>query len=220
MSPEIENKWNNKFPTDSTAWVTKYPDTNPATTRIVIEDDGMGGTLEVERYNYGDWSYFYSRQNGYSGLGSILVGEAKTGKWGDTVYPSSEDETDVVVYRYADFVLLLAEIENELNADGVRALELLNELRTARQLPPVDAAEFGATPAERLDFILEERQFELYGDAKRWWDLVRNNKAIDVMTPIIQSRGIVDALTEDRLFWPIHNDHLLENPLLNQNAGY
>ena len=80
--------------------------------------------------------------------------------------------------------------------------------------------EFGATQAERLDFILEERRFELFGEAKRWWDLVRNDKAIETLTPIIQARGISDPLTQERLLWPIHNDHLLENPLLSQNAGY
>jgi len=220
MSEEIENKWIEKFPTDSTEWVTKYPTTNPATTRTVFVDDGMGGVVEEEHFNYGDWRYFYSRQNGYNGL-SIPIGEAKTGKWGDTVYPSNEDVTDVVVYRFADMVLLYAEVLHHLNpTDAVAPMGVLNQLRTARQLPQVDAAKFGATPEERLDFILDERQFELYGEAKRWWDLVRNNKAIDVMSPIIQTRGITDPLTEDRLMWPIHNDHLLENPLLNQNVGY
>ncbi|WP_299430227.1 RagB/SusD family nutrient uptake outer membrane protein [uncultured Maribacter sp.] len=220
MSPDVEAKWVEKFPTDSTEWVTKYPGVNPATTRTVLVDDGMGGVIPEERYNYGDWRYFFSRQDGFSGLSSILTGEAKTGKWGDTVYPASDDETDVVVYRYADMILLLAEIENELNADGVRALELVNEIRTARQLPQVDAVEFGSNPAERLDFILDERRFELYGEAKRYWDLVRNDKAIETLTPIIQGRGIAEPLTQERLLWPIHNDHLLENDLLSQNAGY
>lgn len=220
MSPEMEIKWTEKFPLDSLAWVEKYPDTNPATTRTVVVDDGMGGTMEEERFNYGDWRFFYSRQNGFSGLSSLEPGEAKTGKWGDTVYPANEDETDVVVYRYADMILLLAEIENELNANGTEALQLINQIRTARLLPQVDETEFGATKAERLNFILDERHFELYGEAKRWWDLVRNDKAIEVMSPIIQSRGVSTPLTEERLLWPIHNDHLLENPKLSQNAGY
>lgn len=223
MSIEIEEKWQERFPTDSTEWVTKYPTTDPATTRTVFVDDGMGGVVEEERLNYGDWRFWYSRQNGYSGLGSIEPGEAKTGKWGDTVYPSNEDETDVVVYRYADMILLLAEIENELNpSDGTAALDIINQLRTARQLPLVDAVEFGATQADRLDYILDERQFELYGEAKRWWDLVRNDKAISTMDPILIQRGINDAFDrgEGRLMWPIHIDHLLENSLLDQNEAY
>jgi len=223
MSEQIENKWTERFPTDSTEWVTKYPTTNPATTRMIFVDDGMGGVVEEERFNYGDWRFWYSRQNGYSGLGSIQSGEAKTGKWGDTVYPSGEDQTDVVVYRYADFLLLLAEIENELNpADGTEALTILNTLRAARQLPAITALEFGATKGERLDFILDERQFELFGEAKRYWDLVRNNKAISTMQPILAERGIDNAFDrgEGSLLWPIHIDHLLENPLLEQNEAY
>lgn len=220
MSEEIENKWIEKFPTDSTEWVNKYPDTDPALTRMVLEPDGMGGQVEVERFNYGDWRYFYARQGGYDALGSIPIGEAKTGKWGDTVYPSNEDVTDVVVYRYADMLLLLAEIENELNGDGIAALNIVNQIRTARQLPLVDSAEFGATQEERLNFILDERQLELYGEAKRWWDLLRNDKAIEVMTPILENRGVPANLTQDRLLWPIFFEHLTENSLLNQNPGY
>ncbi|GAK98047.1 putative outer membrane protein [Nonlabens tegetincola] len=221
MSEEIENKWNDRFPTDSTEWVTKYPTTDPALTRTVIEPDGMGGTVEVQRFNYGDWRYFYSRQGGYDALGSIPIGQAKTGKWGDSVFPANEDITDVVVYRYADMLLLLAEVEHRLNpGDVTTPLGIINQLRTARQLPQVTAAEFGATPDERLDYILDERQFELYGEAKRWWDLLRNDKAIQTMTPILQTRGVTVPLTQDRLMWPIFFEHLIENPLLNQNPGY
>ncbi|PRX11963.1 putative outer membrane starch-binding protein [Nonlabens ulvanivorans] len=221
MSEEIENKWINRFPTDSVDWETKYPSTDPALTRTVIEPDGMGGTVEVQRFNYGDWRYFYSRQGGYDGLGSISIGQAKTGKWGDSVFPSNEDITDVVVYRYADMLLLLAEIEHELNpTDAATPLGIINQLRTARQLPQVTLAEFGATPDERLDYILVERQLELYGEAKRWWDLLRNDKAIQTMTPILQARGVTVPLTQDRLKWPIFFEHLIENPQLNQNSGY
>jgi len=221
MSEEIENKWIDRFPTDSVEWETKYPGIDPTLTRTVIEPDGMGGTVEVQRFNYGDWRYFYSRQGGYNGLGSISIGQAKTGKWGDSIFPSNEDVTDVVVYRYADMLLLLAEIEHHLNpGDAATPLALLNELRTARQLPQITTAEFGATPDERLDYILVERQLELYGEAKRWWDLLRNDQAIQTMTPILQTRGVTIPLTEDRLKWPIFFEHLIENPLLNQNPGY
>nr|WP_281257032.1 RagB/SusD family nutrient uptake outer membrane protein [Nonlabens arenilitoris] len=221
MSEEIENKWVDRFPTDSTDWVTKYPNTDPALTRTVIEPDGMGGTVEVQRFNYGDWRYFYSRQGGYNGLGSIPIGEAKTGKWGDSVFPANEDITDVVLYRFVDMLLLLAEIEHKLNpTDAAVPLGIINQIRIARQLPLATTTEFGATPDERLDYILDERQLELYGEAKRWWDLLRNDKAISTMTPIIQSRGVTVPLTQERLKWPIFFEHLIENPLLNQNTGY
>ncbi|APY11856.1 hypothetical protein BWZ22_11700 [Seonamhaeicola sp. S2-3] len=221
MSPAVENKWREKFPIDSTEWVTKYPNTDPALTKIEFVDNGMGGVDEVEVPVYGDWRYYFSRQGRVEGFGSVEIGEARTAKWNQVNFDRNTDDTDIVLYRYADMILLLAEAENFLQADGAAALALVNQIRTARQLPLVDEAEFGATQDERLDFILDERQFELFGEGKRWWDLVRNNKAMEVLNPILET--VTDAApitSEARLLWPIHNEHLIENPLLDQNQDY
>jgi hypothetical protein len=220
ISESVENKWREKFPVVDSLWTEKYPGIDPVLTKIVIVDDGMGGTIEEEQPVYGDWRYYYSRQGRVEGFENIEIGEARTAKWSQTNYSPNDDDTDIVLYRYADMILLLAEAENQLNADGVRALELVNEIRTARQLPLVTAMEFGATQAERLDYILDERQLELFGEGKRWWDLLRNDKQFEVLNPILESRVEGVPLSEDRLVWPIHIDHLIENTLLNQNLGY
>jgi starch-binding outer membrane protein, SusD/RagB family len=60
---------------------------------------------------------------------------------------------------------------------------------------------------------LDERQFELIGEGKRWWDLVRTDKAVEVMSPI-------NKQTADRILFPIFNTHLIENKLLTQNEAY
>jgi hypothetical protein len=220
FSEEIENKWREKFPIVDTLWTEKYPDTDPALTRTVLVDDGMGGQVEEEEFIYGDWRYFYSRAGGAEGVFSLTIGFARTAKWNKTNYGSVFDDTDIVLYRYADMILLLAEAENQINADGGRALDLVNQIRTARQLPLVGDAEFGTTKEERLDYILDERQLELFGEGKRWWDLVRNDKAIEVLNPILSEREATVQLTEDRLLWPIFDIHLIENTLLQQNPGY
>lgn len=220
LSETVENKWREKFPIDSTAWVTKYPNDDPALTITTSEDDGMGGLIEVTRPLYGDYRYFFTRQGGALGFDSFEIGEARTAKWNQTNYNRNEDDTDIVLYRYADMLLLLAEAENFLQPDGSRALELVNQVRMARQLPQVTVAEFGATLEERLDYILDERQLELFGEGKRWWDLVRNNKAMEVLNPILSAREGGRPLTPDRLVWPIFQDHLIENTLLEQNIGY
>lgn len=224
LSDTIENKWRDKFPLEKDEWEAKYPNTNPALTRTVMVDDGMGGQVEEEEFIYGDWRYFYCRADGVEGISRFPIGLARTAKWSKTNYGSAIDDTDIVLYRYAGMLLLLAEAENAQYADGGRALDIVNQIRTARQLPPVDAAEFGATREERLDFILDERQLELFGEGKRWWDLVRNDKAIELLNPILAERaelgGGVGVLTEDRLVWPIHEEHLIDNPQLEQNPGY
>lgn len=220
MSEQIENKWREKFPITQTEWEAKYPNTDPATTRTVLVDDGMGNEVEQEELVYGDWRYFWCRAGGSEGINSVPIGLARTAKWQKTNYGSALDDTDIVLYRYAGMLLLLAEAENEVHADGGRALDLVNQIRTARQLPLVSASEFGATREERLNYILEERQLELFGEGKRWWDLVRNDKAIEIMNPILSERENGGVLTEDRLVWPIFDIHLIENPLLEQNPGY
>ena len=117
-------------------------------------------------------------------------------------------------------ILLLAEAENQLGNTN-KSLELVNQVRAARKLPLVTLAEFGATIDERENYILDERQFELLGEGKRWWDLRRTNKAIQVLNPILATIPNTSQLTEDRLLFPVYFEHLVENPnLLPQNNGY
>lgn len=220
LSEEIENKWREKFPITQEEWEAKYPDTDPALTRTVLVDDGMGGEIEQEELVYGDWRYFFCRAGGAEFINSLPIGFARTAKWQKTNYGSAIDDTDIVLYRYAGMLLLLAEAENQVHADGGRALGLINEIRTARQLPLVSETEFGGSKEERLNFILDERQLELFGEGKRWWDLLRNDKAIELLNPILAERENGGVLTEDRLVWPIFDIHLIENPLLEQNPGY
>lgn len=221
MSPAIENKWREKFPVDSTEWVTKYPNVDPVLTRPVLTLDPVtNAIIETNVPVYGDWRYYFCREGRVERFNNFEIGEARTAKWQQTNYPPNDDDTDIVLYRYADMLLLLAEAELKLG-NAPRTLELINEVRTARQLPQATTTDFGATFDEQLNFLLDERQLELFGEAKRWWDLVRNDKAIETVRPILEAKGVEGpALSEERLLWPIFVDHLVENPLLTQNSGY
>ena len=212
ISPVLENKWIEKFPIDSLGWATKYPDTAP----VLTQDEDADGVPEIV---YGDWRYYTCREEGVSGLGSRLLGEARLAKYNKTNYSQNFDDSDIVLYRYAGMLLLLAEAENQLgNAD--RALELVNQIRTARQLPLVAAEEFGTTVDERENYILDERQLELLGEAERWWDLRRTGKVMEVLNPILDTLPGGVPLTQERLLFPIFDEHLIENPALDQNSGY
>lgn len=214
LSSTLEYKWREKFPIDSAGWDTKYPNTPPI---LTVDREGNGVMEPV----YGDWRYYFCREDGIDGMDSKDIGEARLAKYNKLNYNQNFDDSDIVLYRYAGMLLLLAEAENRLGND-TRALDLVNEIRTARQLPLVTAAEFGATVTERENYILDERQLELLGEAQRWWDLRRTELAIPVMNPIltdsIPSGGV--PLTQDRLLFPIFDEHLIENPLLEQNPGY
>lgn len=210
ISPELERKWRTKFPVDSIGWEAKYPNTNPALTTV----NSFGDQLFV----YGDFRYFFSREGGIN-IASKGQGNARLAKYNKFNYSVALDDSDIVIYRYANIILYLAEAENRLN-NSTRALALVNQIRTARQLPLVTAAEFGATVEERETYILDERQIELLGEAQRWWDLRRTNRTLQVMNPILDTLNRGVPLTQERLLFPIFDEHLIENPKLTQTPGY
>ncbi|TXD53138.1 MULTISPECIES: RagB/SusD family nutrient uptake outer membrane protein [unclassified Polaribacter] len=221
ISEDADLKWREKFPTDSLEWVNKYPNTAPVATRTLNLVDDNGAIRDSIIPVYGDWRYFMVREGGVE-LGPS-DGRAMFTKWGKGIsYDRSQDDTDINLYRYADMLLMLAEAENQLdNAISIaRSLEIVNELRTARMLPPVNIFEFGGTKELREHFLLDERRFELFGEGKRWWDLRRTDKAIEILNPILLLKDGGVQITQDRLLFPIFNDHLIENPLLKQNLGY
>ncbi|MEL6923929.1 MAG: RagB/SusD family nutrient uptake outer membrane protein, partial [Bacteroidota bacterium] len=79
LSPALENKWIEKFPIDSTEWVRKYPDTEP----VLTQDEDADGVFEKV---YGDWRYYFSREDGVEGIGSTLIGEARLAKYNKANY--------------------------------------------------------------------------------------------------------------------------------------
>ncbi|MBD0724710.1 hypothetical protein B6A10_05920 [Flavobacterium sp. L1I52] len=218
ISPLVENKWIERFPQDEASWNAKYPTTPP----VFSQTTTVGGVTTVTPL-YGDWRQFASRQGGdfLIGMGSTAIGEARLHKWTKdrSNMVVNLDRSDVVMYRYADMILLLAEAKVKLTKPG-EALTLLNQIRTARQLPLVTESDFGATKEEQINYLLDERQFELMGEGKRWWDLIRNDKALEIMNPILSNRG-AGPLTPERLFFPIYNNHIREAlGAYGQNEGW
>ncbi|MDO6802366.1 RagB/SusD family nutrient uptake outer membrane protein [Wenyingzhuangia sp. 1_MG-2023] len=122
-------------------------------------------------------------------------------------------ENNIVLVRLADIILLKAEAHSNLG-ETEEALTLLNVIRTRAGLPNLDEATAITMYGDVASAILHERSIELSFEGHRWFDLVRNGKAIEVMNPI-------NGLSEDaNLVWPIYEDALNRNPSLEQNSFY
>lgn len=189
----LEQEWIEEFPIDSAAWVEKYPDFAPPTV------DEFGDTF------YGDWRYIESRED-------AEIGRARIAKHQNTSQ-SIDDDTNYPIYRYSGLLLLKALVENRLG-NGDAAITLANQIRTARQLPNLDPADFALASMTTIeDRLLQDRQFELLGEAKRWWDLRSLDRAVEYL-------DTVNNMTEEKLLFPIFEGHLIDNPLLVQNPGY
>ncbi len=209
VSPKVVELWENKFPTDSLLWATKYPGVPPHVVDLPDEDESSSEPI----IRYGDYR-FYETITQVNASNEVDLRISKYAK--ENISPAI-DETDIILFRYADMLLLKAEALNQLNRPD-EAIALVNQIRTARELPLVNS---GTTPdvintndkEELENFILEERQIELLGEGVRWWDLVRTDKAVEVMNPI-------NGMTEQQILWPIWFRHILDNDKLEQNEAY
>ncbi len=119
------------------------------------------------------------------------------------------------VYRYTDVLLMQAEVKANLDKwqDALNLVQfVLNRAGVASRLPHV--ADF-ATRDELIDYILDQKQIEQVGEGKRWFDLVRNHRVVEVMNPI---NGL--SSPNEELF-PINQSvlNLCQNAY-QQNPGY
>lgn len=82
----------------------------------------------------------------------------------------------LVITRYEDIVLLMAEAEWVLNRTA-DALVLYNEVRAQRGLPSkAYSYDFDSNRNAVIDEIFNERRRELVGEGWRWFDIIRRQK--------------------------------------------
>lgn len=119
------------------------------------------------------------------------------------------------VYRYTDILFMQAEVKAQLDKwqDALNLIQfVLQRAGVASTLANV--SDF-ASRDELIDYILDQKQIEMVGEGKRWFDLVRNHKVVEVMNPI---NGL--SSPNEELF-PINQSVLnLAQGAYFQNPGY
>jgi starch-binding outer membrane protein, SusD/RagB family len=131
----------------------------------------------------------------------------------------------IPIYRLADMFLLYAEALNK-TGDRATALKYLNFVHQRATLPAFTAAAL-STETAMEDAIIQERQWELFDEGKRWFDLVRTDKVIPAMDNLLKSRQLAAGSAQigwgtdkRRYLWPLHRNVLNANPNLVQNPPY
>lgn len=168
---------------------------------IIAEYQGTDGVY-VSRNNPG--------QNLHKGAIPMKYGEDPT----DTGLKCS---IDVIVYRYADLITLLAEaIVRNKNAVTDEALGYLNDIRKRAKLTEYKLSQVSSVDIF-LDKILEERGHELYAEGCRRSDLIRHGKWVQKMQEI---KGSNTAQSYMELF-PIPQSCITESGnVVHQNPEY
>jgi starch-binding outer membrane protein, SusD/RagB family len=104
-------------------------------------------------------------------------------KYVDPSFVSNASNRNFIYLRYADVLLMLAEIENEINGPDNAYVWVNQVLKRARDKNG-DGTVIAATPADwtgltQPDFrdrILRERRYELIGECHLWYDVRRKGK--------------------------------------------
>ncbi len=102
-------------------------------------------------------------------------------KWLDPTRPDHQREPsqrDHILMRLADAYLLRAEARLKQN-NTTGAAEDINVVRHRAAQPGMETEMEVMASDITLDFILDERARELYGEGYRWWDLVRTGKLVE-----------------------------------------
>ncbi|HIB37201.1 MAG TPA: RagB/SusD family nutrient uptake outer membrane protein [Mesonia sp.] len=142
-------------------------------------------------------------------------------KWKNaSAWASADNE---YLLRLADIMLLKAEALNELGQTA-QAAEVVNIIRDRAELEAL-TAEATASQTALREAILKERRLELAQEAKRWDDLIRYDKAIEVMNSVDDidlstGQSVNYNVTETDLLLPIPQNEIDRNPNLTQNPGY
>ena len=121
--------------------------------------------------------------------------------------------SDMILYRYADILLMKAEAKNALGMDPSEEINLVRQ--RAYQSEYANHVFTSGSKEYNDEMILKERLLELINEGKRWWDLVRFNKAFELVPALSNQQG-KDYL----LLFPIPTSTLSLEPKIRQNPGY
>jgi hypothetical protein len=133
-----------------------------------------------------------------------------------------DGDNNVIVFRYADVLLSLAEALNTKGyvANG-EAFDLINRIRTRAGLPNLTSATI-TNQQEFKEALLKERRHEFFYENHRWFDLKRLGDPVQVMnTHFASFVGLNITIDQNDLLLPIPLDQLNSDPgSMEQNPGY
>ncbi|GIZ14878.1 RagB/SusD family nutrient uptake outer membrane protein [Capnocytophaga catalasegens] len=127
------------------------------------------------------------------------------------------NENNIPIYRYADVLLLLAEVKNNLGEDPSTEINQIRQRAYGSNYVVGTHGYTNASQAVNAKAILDERYKEFIGEGKRWWDLLRagDNFVYDEVTSMLDSGG-----AKKPIYLPITAAMIADDNTLEQTKGY
>lgn len=130
-------------------------------------------------------------------------------------------QLDIIIYRYADAITLLAEaIVRNKGAVTEEALGYLNQVRTRAGLDAYTLSDLNSSE-KFLDVLLAERGWEFIYEGVRRQDLIRHGKYVEKMKEKVQNAGQATLINEDYSRFPLPQSIIDRGKgIIKQNPGY
>lgn len=215
----FEIQYTSSAPGEGNPYVDFFlPEDNTAAEEIFGPDylgqGGRGWSLVTsdlyEAYEELDERRAYNIDQYFSGMEgeNVFIGRKYRGA------PSSPNnsEDNIILLRYADVLLMLAEAINEENQNPAgEAYDAVDQVRIRAGLEPWERNMNYETFRQAL---LEERRKEFAFENHRWFDLKRFGEALNILS----DKGY--AIQPHHLLFPISRSEIEINPNIEQNPGY
>jgi len=149
------------------------------------------------------------------------------GKYQDPTALKNDGGADFIVLRYADILLMYAEVVNEMDGTAAGpapagALTQFNRIRQRAGVPVyVATATQVATQAAFRTTIKAERRREFAIEDQRWYDLLRWGDAVTAMNAHFTSRALPNTVEAFQVLYPVPQREIdISNGVMPQNPGY
>lgn len=138
-------------------------------------------------------------------------------KFQDRNSVAASHAVNIPLLRYADVLLIAAEAEARANGASATAYGYINQVRKRAGL--ADLAP-GLSKDALIAAILQERSWEFFAEGDRWHDLTRTNTFQEVIPKAVNDVFPERKPLPKHRFFPIPQDEINANPLLEQNADW
>lgn len=137
---------------------------------------------------------------------------------------TKQSETNYIVLRYADILLMFAEAQNEAVGPDAAVYNAVNKIRQRAGLVPF-ALPSGLTKEQMREAIRHERRIEFAGEGLYYLDIRRWKTAQTVMNATIHTSENAPIVTrtfdpDKDYWWPLPQAELDLNENLEQNEPY
>lgn len=122
--------------------------------------------------------------------------------------------TNIPILRLADVYLIAAEAEARANGADATAYDYINTVRHRAQLDDLTP---GLSKDDFIKAVLQERSWELFAEADRWYDLTRTNTFLQVIPKAVNDVFPTRQPLAKHQYFPIPQQEINANPKLVQN---